>query len=146
MNKKILIASIASLALVLGGCATNEGPTYDGGNYAQIKKYDVGTVLEDRPVVISDDGSGAFLGAIMGAVIGSTIGGGDGSTLASLAGGVGGYYAGKEIGKANGDELTVKLTNGQNIVIVVKGQHINVGDKIKIIRDGNKVAQVEKIK
>jgi len=130
---------------VMSGCATNEGPTYDGKNYSEIKQYEIGVVLKERPVVISDNGNGAFLGALVGAVLGSTIGTGNESTLASLAGGVGGYYAGKEIGKANGDELTVKLDNGKHIVVVVKGKHLNVGDKIKIIRDGQKVAQVEKI-
>ncbi len=142
----IKIASIAVVALLtFSGCATNEGPTYDGKSYDQIKRYQIGTITKDRPVVISDDGSGKFFGAIIGAVLGSTIGHGNGSTLAALGGGVAGYYAGNEIGKANGDELTVKLENGEHIVVVVKGKHLKVGDKVKIIKDGNKVAQVDKI-
>ncbi len=144
MILKIISIGLAS-ALMFGGCATNEGPEYDGSSYQQIKRYDIGTVLKDRPVVISDDGSGKLFGTIIGAVLGSTMGGGSGKALMALGGGVAGYYAGKEIGKANGDELTVKLENGSTIVIVVKGKHIKVGDKIKIIKDGNKVAQVEKI-
>jgi outer membrane lipoprotein SlyB len=136
---------MASMLIILAGCATNEGPTYDGNSYTQVKNYDIGVIIKERPVVISDNGNGAFLGALIGSVLGSTLGQGTGNTLASLAGGVGGYYAGKEIGKANGDELTVKLENSKHIVVVVKGKHLNIGDKIKIIRDGNKVAQVEKI-
>jgi len=141
---KIISLGLAS-ALMFSGCATNDGPEYDGRSYQQIKRYDIGTVVQERPVVISDDGSGSFMGALVGAVLGSTLGGGNGRILMALGGGVAGYYAGKEIGKANGDELTVELENGSTIIVVVKGKDIKVGDKIKIIKDGNKVAQVDKI-
>ncbi len=144
MVVKIISIGLAS-ALMFSGCATNEGPEYDGSSYQQIKRYDIGTVISDKPVVITDDGSGKFFGTIIGAVLGSTMGGGSGKTLMALGGGIAGYYAGKEVGKANGDELTVKLENGQNIVVVVKGKDIKVGDKVKIIKDGNKVARVDKI-
>ncbi len=80
---------------------------------------------------------------LIGAVLGSTVGGGSGSTLAMLGGGVAGHYAGKEVGKANGDELTVKLENAETVIVVVKGKHFKVGDRVKIIKDGNKVAQVD---
>jgi len=141
--KKVLI--FISVLILLSGCATNNGPEYDGKTYNQIKKYDTGIVIDERPVVISDSGSGKFLGAIIGTVLGSTIGSGDGKTLAMLGGGLVGGYAGNEVAKANADELIVKLDNGKEIVVVVKGKHINVGDKVRIIKDGNKVAQVDKI-
>ncbi len=112
-NKKI-ISLLTITILGLSGCATNEGPTYDGNSYAQIKKYDIGVILEDKPVAISDDGSGKFLGTLVGAVLGSTMGKGNGNTLATLGGGIADYYAGNEI-----------------------------GDRVKIIKDGNKVAQVD---
>jgi len=130
---------------VFSGCATNQGPEYDGKNYNQIKRYKIGTVLNSRPVVITDDGTGKFFGALIGAVLGSLVGSGDGKTLATLGGGLGGYYAGSEIAKANGEELTVELDNGENIVVVIKGNRFKAGDRVKIIKDGNKVAQVDKI-
>ena len=141
MIKKILISTSVAV-LLLSGCATNEGPEYDGSSYKQIKRYEVGIVLENKPVVISDNGSGSFFGIIIGAVLGSTIGSGAGSTLASLGGGIAGYYAGKEIGKANGAELTVKLDNGEDIIVIVKGEGYEVNEKIQIIRSGGKVEQV----
>nr|WP_321265718.1 glycine zipper 2TM domain-containing protein [uncultured Sulfurimonas sp.] len=142
---KIVYASVLSLFL-LGGCATNSGPEYNGNSYNQIKRYDIGRVVSQRPVVISDDGSGKFLGAIIGTVLGSTIGRGSGTTLAMLGGGLAGGYAGNEVGKANAEELSVELDNGDMVVVVVKGQeHFDVGDRVKIIKDGNKVAQVDKI-
>jgi len=142
--KKHITMSVVALIL-LSGCATNEGPQYSGQSYSQIKQYEIGTVLEERPVVITDNGNGAFFGALIGAVLGSTMGMGSGKTLSTLGGGIGGYYAGKEIAKANGDELTVKLDNGEHVVVVVKGKIFHAGDRVKIIKDGNKVAEVSKV-
>ena len=142
---KILISlSVASL-LLFSGCATNRGPEYSGEDYTQIKSYEIGTVTKSRPVVISDDGSGKFIGALVGAVLGSLVGSNKGSVLAMLGGGLGGRYVGSEIAKANGEELTVELDHGEEVVIVLKGNRFLAGDRIKIIRDGNKVAQVERL-
>jgi len=141
MIKEILMSSVISI-LLLSGCATNDGPEYDGSSYKQIKKYEVGTIVKNKPIVISDDGSGSFFGMIIGAVIGSTFGSGAGSTLAALGGGIAGHYAGKEVGKANGAELTIKLENSEYIIIVVKGDGLELGKKIQVIRSGSKVEQV----
>ena len=142
----VKLVSILVISLfIFSGCARNDVPEYDGRNYQQIKRYELGTVMSERPVVISDNGSGKFLGALIGAVVGSTIGGGDGRTLSALGGGLLGGYAGSEVGRANADELTVKLDSGEQVVVVVKGKHIKVGDRVKIIKDGNRVAQVDRI-
>jgi|FLOH01.1.fsa_nt_gi outer membrane lipoprotein SlyB len=144
MIKQILLsASIATL--LLSGCARNDVPEYDGKNYSAIKKYQTGTVIRERPVVISDSGAGKFLGAIIGAVLGTTVGHGDGTTLATLGGGLAGGYAGSEVAKANADELTVELENGEHIVVVVKGSGYQIGDRVQIIKDGNNASQVYKI-
>ncbi|MDY0232781.1 MAG: glycine zipper 2TM domain-containing protein [Sulfurimonas sp.] len=142
---KVVYMSILSLFL-LAGCATNKGPEYDGSSYNQMKRIEIGKVVEQKLVVIKDDGSGKFLGAVVGAVLGSTVGRGAGTTLAMLGGGLAGGYAGHEVGKANGAELTVELQSGEMVVVVVKGsENIVVGDRVKIIKDGNKVARVDKI-
>ena len=143
--KKIFLASSATLMLILSGCATNNGPEYNGNTYQEIKTYEIGTVQSVRPVVVSDNGTGTFIGALVGTVLGSVVGKGRGSVLTTLAGGLGGAYAGNQIGKANASELSVHLNNGQNIVVVVKGKNFLVGDKVKIIKDGNRVDQVYRI-
>ena len=143
--KKVLLASSITAMLVLSGCATNSGPEYDGSSYRQIKTYEVGTVQSVRPVVISDNGTGTFVGAIVGTVLGSMVGQGRGSTLATLAGGLGGAYVGSQAAKANASELSVKLDNGRNVVVVVKGKDFLVGDRVKIIKDGNRADQVYRI-
>ncbi|WP_457747419.1 glycine zipper 2TM domain-containing protein [Sulfurimonas sp.] len=142
--KNLLLISLAT-SMLLVGCATNSGPEYSGVTYNQIKEYDIGTVMDARPVVISDNGSGSFVGTIVGTVLGSMVGRGRGSVLGMLAGGLAGNYVGSEAGKANGEELSVKLDNGRDIVVVVKGNEYLKGDRVKIIRDGNRVARVERI-
>ena len=142
--KKVVYITMVSL-LAFSGCATNGGPEYDGNSYNQIKQQELGTVVHARPVIISDSGSGKFLGAIVGAVIGSTMGGGRGTRLTTLGGGLLGGYAGNEINKANAYELTVKLDAGNTIVVVAKGKGYRVGDRVQIVRDGNRVAQVYRV-
>ena len=144
------ITSIIFLVLLtmpfMSGCATNDGPEYDGSSYENMKRIQVGTVASERPVTISDSGGGKFLGAIIGAVLGSTMGSGNGSVLMALGGGLAGGYAGSEINKADAQELTVDLNTGETVVIVVKGDDLYMpGDRIKIIKDGNKVANVERL-
>ncbi len=140
------MVSVATASmLILSGCATNEGPEYEGTTYKKIKQVEIGSVVAVQPVVVKDDGSGTFLGALIGAVIGSTMGGGRGSSLTMLGGGIIGGVAGKEIGKANAQELTVEMNYGEVVVVVVKGDGFKVGDRIRIIKDGNTVANVQKI-
>lgn len=140
---KKLMLSLSVLTLFIGGCATNNGPEYEGGDYNQIKRYETGIVIDQRAVVISDEGTGKFLGALIGGVLGSTMGQNSGKTLTTLGGGLAGAYAGSEIAKANATELTVEMDNGENVVVVVKGNRIfHKGDRVRIVKDGNKVAQV----
>jgi outer membrane lipoprotein SlyB len=143
MRKIVLAVSVT--ALFLSGCASSDGPEYDGSTYQAIKRYEIGTVEGVRHVVVTDNGTGTFLGALTGAILGSTVGHGNGSTLAALAGGLGGAYVGSEINKANAQELSVKLDNGEHIVVISKGKGFEVGDRVKIIKDGNKVDQVYKL-
>ena len=143
--QKILGVIVIFIGLVMSGCATNSGPVYGGHSYRQIKQIEIGTVISHRPVIISDTGTGSFVGAIVGAVLGSTVGRGRGSVLASLAGGLAGSYAGSEINKADAQGLTVELNNSNIIVVVTKGNLFLNGDRIKIIKDGNRVAAVEKL-
>ena len=148
MKKYIVMIAAPMLILIpmMNGCAAKDRPEYEGSSYDQIKHIQIGTVISERPVVVKDDGKGTFIGAITGVVLGSFIGGGRASTLGALGGGLAGAYAGSEVGKANAEELTVELTTGEVVVIVVKGEDTyKIGDRVKIIKDANKVANVEKL-
>ena len=118
---KVLSLILAAAMLLLGGCASRGEAEYSGNTYREIKQFVIGTVEDVKPVQISDNGTGVFIGALVGAVLGSTVGRGSGKTLATLGGGLGGAYVGSEVNKANAEELTVHLDNGQDIVVVSKG-------------------------
>lgn len=139
--RNIVYISLITCVL-MSGCATNQGPEYDGKSYNQIKNYEVGTLKSVRAVVVSDDGSGTFIGALVGAVLGTTMGSGRGTTLTTLAGGLGGAYVGSEVGKANASELVIELDDGREIVTVVKGKGYKVGDRVQVIKAHGKVEQV----
>mgnify|MGYP000282818173 CR=1 FL=1 len=144
MLKQIFIAS-SVVMLLLSGCSNNAGPEYDADSYSQIKRVKEGVVIKSRPVTIKDDGSGKFIGALVGAIVGSTIGAHDGSTLAMVGGGLLGRAAGDEIGKANASELTIELDTGETVVVVAKVLDVVAGDRVRIIKDGNKAATVDVI-
>jgi len=67
-----------------------------------------------------------------------------GSTLTTLGGGLLGAYAGNEIEKANAQELSVALDNGQQVVVIARGDKFTVGQRVKIVlNSANKVVSVE---
>ena len=142
--RKFLL-SIGIIGIIFSGCTkmynSNEVSLHDVN---RIYNYKSGVVTKVRGVVIRDDGSGAMIGAITGTVLGSLVGKGKGNVLATLAGGVSGFYVGNELGKANGKELYIKLDDGKTVVTIVKGVDINVGDRVRVIMDGNRIIRVEK--
>lgn len=132
--------------LVITGCANSNGTTkYDGNSYNQIKEILIGEVIDVRAVTVADSGGGKILGAIVGGVLGSTMGGGSGTRLTTTAGALAGGAAGNAANSKAAQELTVTLDSGKTIVVVSKGTEISVGDKVRIIKDGNKVASVRKL-
>ena len=142
--KKVLL-SMGVIAIIFSGCAkmynSNEVSLSDVN---RIYTYKSGIVTRIKGVVIKDDGSGAIIGAVTGTVLGSLVGKGKGNLLATLAGGATGMYVGSELGKANAKELYIQLDDGEEIVVIVKGIDINVGDRVRVVKDGNRVIRVEK--
>lgn len=144
--KTFIAVSVLAFSLLYSGCARQQGPEYDGRSYSQMKQVREGEVIEHRYVIVRDDGSGRFLGALIGAVLGSTMGGGEGKRLTLVGGAILGGVVGNEAGKANAEELTVALDNGRTVVVVVKGNNnFLVGDRVRIVKDGNTVASVQRI-
>ena len=147
MKLKILLAScMMGSVLFFGGCTqmynSNEVSL---ANTNEILSYETGTVTDVRMVVIKDNGSGTMIGAITGTVLGSLLGNGKGNTLATLGGGLVGAYVGNQLDKANAEELYIKLDNGKNIVVIVKGVDIRRGDRVRLVLNGDRVVRVERI-
>jgi outer membrane lipoprotein SlyB len=144
--KGLLFSAIAITALLLSGCARQQGPTYEGRTYSQIKEVRDGEVIAHRYVIVKDEGGGTFIGALVGTVLGSTMGSGRGKRLTTVGGAILGGVIGSEAGKANAEELTVALDNGRTVVVVVKGDsRFLVGDRVRIIKDGNCAASVQRL-
>ena len=139
-------AFLAVLMLFFSGCSkmynSNEVSLSDVN---QILSYEVGVVEDVKNVVIKDNGSGTFAGMYAGSVIGSMFGKGNGNILSTLLGGLTGAFVGYEADKANAKELFIRLDNGKNIVVIVKGVDIKKGDRVRLIKKGERVVRVEKI-
>ena len=142
---KKLLFSFGIVAIIFSGCAkmynSNEVSLRDVN---KIYTYKSGVVTEVREVVIKDDGSGTMIGAVAGVVLGGLVGKGKGNVLATLVGGLTGVYAGNELSKANGKELYIELNDGSEIVVIVKGVDIYVGDRVRVVMDGNKIIRVSR--
>ncbi len=141
---KILQVFLLVLTLIFIGCANQGLQEVEPGATKYVMHYETGTIESIKPVAIKDNGNGTFIGGLIGAVLGSTVGRGRGSVLASLAGGLGGAYVGNQIAKANAQELTIRLDDGyENIVVVTKGLKHFVGQHVRVVKNGNRVSSVE---
>jgi len=143
---KRILFSLSVCAFIFTGCTqmynSNEASLRDVN---RIYTYETGTVQSVRNVIIKDDGSGMMVGAVTGAVLGSLFGRGKGNTVTTLLGGLGGAYAGSQLDKANGKELHIKLDDGRNIVVIVKGVNVQSGERVRIVMDGDRIIRVERI-
>jgi len=142
--KYIGLSVLVALSLAMNGCATGApGATVSSSATEYVSTADVGTVKSVRYVKVKDSGAGALVGAAVGAVLGHQVGKGRGKDLATLGGGLAGAYVGNQAASANAQELTVKLDKGQTVVVVAKGTGFYPNERVRIIRQGNKVVNVE---
>ncbi len=148
MKKAGLIISSAILMIGLNGCAPilNQQPTLPSNTSEQVLNTQRGTILSIRNVVIKENGTVYTLGgATAGALLGSTIGKGSGRTVATLIGGLAGAYAGNKASETNAQEITIRLDSGRRIVVIHKGNNFYQNERVRIIYNGNKVANIEAI-
>ena len=145
MKVKLIFKILVSIVVLfsISGCARPGVQDVDAGAANQVLYSQNGIIESIRPVAVKDNGTGTFIGAITGTVLGSMFGHGRGNTLTTLAGGLSGAYVGNQVGKANAQELTVTLNNGQNIVVIAKGTRFHTGERIRIIKRGGRVVNIE---
>lgn len=146
---KRLIAVVAlSTATVLGGCAQQGlyGTSYSRSQVGQAQTVRYGTVESSTPVRIegrTDGIVGSGTGAVVGGIAGNQIGGGSGRTLATVVGAVAGGLIGQRVEQASterqGQEITIRLDNGQVLSVVQEvdnGQFFRPGDRIRVLGQG----------
>jgi len=145
MKKILFILTISTMFLFVGCTKMYNSNEVSLSNVNTELTFQTGVIVDIKNVVIKDDGSGAMLGGYTGTVLGSLFGQGKGNVLSTLFGGLAGVFVGQEVDKANAQELFIKLDNGKNIVVIVKGVDLKKGDKVRIIKRGYKIVRVEKI-
>lgn len=135
-----IILVLFSASLVVQGCASRGGKTYNDGEVRTAQRVQYGTVAAVDEVMVEEDPSllGPILGGVAGGVLGSLIGSGAGRTLATVGGAAVGALAGgaAEYGvrKYKADQLIIDLDDGTTIV-VVQGydDYFIVGDKVRVL-------------
>lgn len=146
MNTKISLVAVALGAVaVCAGCTFPSSSTvYDRRSAGRSMNVDTGSVTEVRDAQVS--GRRTIVGVGGGALIGSAAasgGSGVGGAVAQAAGAVGGAIVGEateeRVTRANAQEITIKLKNGDTIVVVQelsKEGRFNVGDHVQVLNGG----------
>ena len=149
-NVVLSLALAAVLMTIVSGCASDSGATFSRNEARTVQSITLGTVVDVRQGKIEGTGSaiGAIAGGILGAAAGNTIGGGSGKTVATAAGGVGGAALGsaaaKKMTEKNGLQITVKLDNGQTIVVVQEADVIfQPNQRVRVLTSNHGASRVQ---
>lgn len=147
MKKAIAVGALCLAALA--GCQDTMGGPYtqQPASYNQTAEY--GRIVGVRQVTMRTDNSGnqtgnMLLGAAAGAVIGNQFGKGSGNAAMTGLGAIGGAMAAQHL--ANGQpnsrvvpQWRVKLDNGGTIEVIVPSNQLHVGQRVRVIQNGNNV-------
>jgi outer membrane lipoprotein SlyB len=144
MKRYLLAGLLTASMLAFTGCATGG---YSQADVGSVKTVNRGTVIGTRNLTVGDDGTGSLLGGIAGGAAGSQIGKGDGKVAAVIGGAVLGAMLGGDLNKDAGQELTIKLDNGQEIITVYKVDKnapymYRSGDRVMVETLNSKVSSI----
>ena len=149
--KNTLLILLALLCLAASGCASRGGSDYSNQQERRAMTVKRGVITEVRTVRTSNSstGVGATAGGVAGGVLGRVIGGGTGRVVGSVGGALGGAAAGAGVEKGLRDhdalELTIKLDNGQEIVIVQDpDENFGVGDRVRVLSSSDGISRVQR--
>src|SRR5258706_3757242 len=140
--KRMIIAALLVPALALtAACASLSPQDYSAREARSVEAVQYGSVVSVRPVRINGGDQapvGTLAGAAVGGLLGSTIGHGGGSAAGAILGAVGGGLAGNAIERngtaQNGEEVVVRLDNGQTIAVVQGGwQDFAAGQRVQVV-------------
>lgn len=140
MKAAFLLIALAALA----GCGTRQtGSVYNQGEAGREQTVRFATVESTRTVAIAGNrsGVGTAAGGVIGGIAGSEVGRGKGSAVGAVLGGVGGIVAGEAIEEGatrkEGQEITVRLDNGELRAIVQQGDEaFKAGERVRLLTSG----------
>ncbi len=132
LNRLSSRLAAATLALVLGACATPEPAP------VEIRQGVIEQIVDTQIASNQHAGVGAVIGGLTGVGIGSLIGGGTGRDVAMVAGAVGGALIGNSVQKRNdqpvpAQQIIVRTKTGVLVAVTQPiGPNLFVGQKVFI--------------
>jgi len=150
--KRLLVTTGLTLSLMLvTGCAPKGINSAQVGQQMTVKP---GVVQSVQVVTLNTNGVGNALGGVLGAVAGaaagSHAGGGTGKVIATAVGGVAGGVLGGMAGDAMdtnyGQQIAVKLDNGQTVGTVLRlngaTPQVAVGQAVNVFYTGGQISNI----
>lgn len=149
--RKITLPLLLSITLISGAsCASHGGDDFSNQQTRKEMTITRGAVSDVREVTTSNSstGVGVIAGGLLGGVLGHQIGGGSARSIGAVGGALGGAAVGAGAEKTMRDtkalELTIKLDNGQEVVIVQEAdQNFSVGDRVRVLRSSDGLSRVQ---
>lgn len=145
-----LALSLAALT-ALGGCASSlSGETYSRDEAQRTMTFIDGTIVSVRKVKLEGTKTniGTGTGAVVGGVAGSGVGQGKGAivgaVLGAVVGGIAGAATEEGITRQDAWELTLKLDNGENRIVVQElgDENFAAGQRIRLVQGNGKTRVV----
>jgi outer membrane lipoprotein SlyB len=145
---KIFALLLLSLMMIQGCASSLKGDVYSRNEAQKTMNFRWGTIESTKPVVIQGDRSekGLLAGGLIGGLAGSGVTNSSTQGLVTVVGAVAGAVAGQmaeeKMTRAQGLEITLKMDDGQEIVIVQEVEKVDEfasGDHVKVISDDGKM-------
>lgn len=135
----LILLTMLSLP-VITGCVSSSGTVFGRDEALQAQSVLFGKVVDVREGKIqgTKSAAGAIAGGAMGGVLGNLVGGGKGNNIATVGGAIlgaaGGSAAEEALTSKNGIQITVKLDNGNTIVVVQEADvKFTIGQEVRVI-------------
>ncbi|CAJ0804259.1 MULTISPECIES: hypothetical protein [Ralstonia] len=147
------LTGCAQMPLNVGARYPSSASMYTPQQTQQLQNVQVGTVLSIRPVTITADTSATvptgIAGAAAGGLLGSQVGRGNGKLAIAAVSGIAGYVAASHVAQTafqrHGNQITVKMDNGQMVAVTQAGDtDVALGQRVQIV-GGNWFGQVARI-
>jgi len=145
-----LIILLTFIGIFAYGCASSRsGKVYSRDQARVVHTVERGTIESLKLVKIEGTKTpvGVVAGGATGAVLGSTVGRGSGKTIATVVGAIVGGLAGsaveEKVTEKDGLEITVKLNNGETLVIVQEAdEELRDGMRVRVLSGSDGTTRV----
>ena len=147
MNTRIVVLLLSLITVTLiASCASNRltGDTYSREDARKVQRVEYGQVLSVRPVIIEGDRKGIvgnIGGTLIGGIAGNGVGDGRGQAISTIVGaavgGIAGQAAEEKLTRKQGQEIQIKMDNGQVLSVVQEvndNEFFNAGERVRLLK------------